>query len=438
MAGVPWSKAGKQGMLGQSNRENADMVNIAPTARLNQYFRISRLLAGQLDFRSAIRAVAAEIAQILPHDHLDVCIVGLDGRFHTAYETGIDTHWGNMPHAPIANSPIRALLMGEVDHLLTDDACNDPRFHHDSAAHQPIFDHQLRSRIHLPMMVHGSIIGALSCSLHEAGRYGRDDVRNGRYVAELLSPYFFALRAAEQARQSAIVETEARAREEGLRLGALKLTEALELERQRIGMDLHDQTLADLTRLARRLDRLGSAEALVPVDLAPVLHSLQHSMQALRHIIEEARPSVLQLFGFAEAIENHLDRAIRDAGQGTRWHFTDRTDGAIDALSAAVGIALFRITQEAVNNAVSHAQAGEVSVDLGISGGQVRITICDDGTGLAKPLSRTGSGIDNMKTRARLISARFSLTSGPEGRGTRVGISLPAPSVALQRSQAIR
>ena len=52
----------------------------------------------------------------------------LDGKFHTAYETGIDTDWGSRPRAPVADSPIRSLLLGEVDHILTDDACTDPRF----------------------------------------------------------------------------------------------------------------------------------------------------------------------------------------------------------------------------------------------------------------------------------------------------------------------
>lgn len=403
------------------------MAPIAPNARLNQFFRIARLLAGQLDFLSAIRAVSAEIAALVPHDHLDVCIVRQDGKFHTAYETGIDTDWGRLPHEPVANSPIRSLLMGEVDHLLTADACNDPRFQGGGLSHRPIFVHSLRSRLHLPMIVHGEIIGALSCSLKEAGRYGADDVRNTRYIAELLSPYFFALRAAEQARLSAIVETEARAREEGLRQGALKLTEALERERQRIGMDLHDQTLADLTRLTRALERLAIQPQLSPADLGPVTRSLHQSMQALRQIIEEAKPSVLHLFGFAQAVENHMGRAIRDSGQAVRGRLVDETDGAIDALPLPVGFALFRIAQEAVNNAVNHAQAAEVSVTLAMARGQVTITVADNGRGIAKPRSRAGSGIDNMKTRARLISARFTLSAGPGGQGTRVVVALPQP-----------
>lgn len=407
------------------------MPTLAPTARLNQLFRIARLLAGQLDFRSAIRAVGAEVAAIIPHDHLDVCIVGANGRFHTAYESGIDTSWGQMAHAPVANSPIRAVLMGEVDHILTPDACADFFHGKGSAAFAPIFDHDLRGRLHVPMIVHGEIIGALSCSSHRIGCYVPDDVRNARYVAELLSPYFFALRAAEQARQSAIVEAEARAREEGLRQGALRLTEALEGERQRIGMDLHDQTLADLTRLARRMDRLSASGSVDGTELVALSRSLQQSMQALRQIIEAAKPSVLHLFGFADAVENHLDRAIRDSGQPLRGAVQDTTDGAIDALPPSVGVALFRIAQEAVNNAVHHAQAAHVTVQLSKSAGRIVITVSDDGLGILRPRPKTGSGIENMKTRARLIAARFVVAPGDAGRGTKVSISLAAPAFAV-------
>lgn len=131
----------------------------APRELIDRFFAISRLLAGQLDFRSAIQAVATEVAQILPHDHLDVCILQGDGRFHTAYESGIQTGWSRNTLGPVADSPIRALLMGEVDHMLTADACADPRFDPARPGHRPIFDHGLRSRLHVPMMVHGEIIG---------------------------------------------------------------------------------------------------------------------------------------------------------------------------------------------------------------------------------------------------------------------------------------
>lgn len=392
---------------------------------LGQYLTISRLLAGQLDFHSVIRAVAAEVSQIIPHDHMDVCIITLDGQYHTAHESGFETGWGQHPPAPISNSPIRALLYGEVETMLTDDACTDTRFHYEGSFSGPITDHNLRSRLHVPLKAQGTIIGALSCSSHEIGIYTDDDVDKARSIADLLAPYFFALRAAEQAKRSAIVEAEARAREEGLRLGALKLTEALEAERQRIGMDLHDQTLADLTRLARRLERLIHSPEIAGDTLEPLFRSLQHSMHDLRQIIEEARPAVLQLFGFSQAVENHLDRSIRDSGLSIEWQIADETSGAIDGLEQPVATALFRIAQEAINNAIRHAHAGRIDVRLRSSVKAICIEVQDDGVGMPAIARRSGGGIDNMRTRARLISARFEIAKNREGGGTIIQVTLP-------------
>ena len=401
------------------------MLHQASAALFDHYLGISRLLAGQLDFRSAIRSVAAEVAHIVPHDHLDVCLLTDEGKYHTAYETGMETAWGAMPATPVARSPIRVLLWGEVDYMLTDDAMNDPRFRFEGAFNRPIDEQGLRSRLHVPMKVEGTIIAALSCSSQSPGVYTMAEVERARVVADLLTPYFFALRAAEQARASAIVEAEARAREEGLRLGALKLTEALEQERQRIGMDLHDQTLADLTRLARRIDRLSQNGEVTPEALEPVARSLQHCMQDLRQIIEQAKPSVLQLFGLAQAVENHLDRSVRDSGTPIEWALVDETAGALDGLDQAVAVALFRIAQEAINNAVRHAQPMAITVRLAIEDGQLVLDVSDDGRGIARQRGRLGSGLDNMKTRARLISARCAIGPARGNRGTAVTVMLP-------------
>lgn len=408
-----------------SCRQGGSSVDTVPRELIDRFFAISRLLAGQLDFRSAIQAVATEVAQILPHDHLDVCILEADDRFHTAYESGFQTGWSRLAMGPVQDSPVRALLVGEVDHILTDDACNDPRFNPAAPAHRPIFDHGLRSRLHVPMKVHGEIIGALNCSMTSPGVYGEDHLRNARFVADLLSPYFFALRSVRQAQQAQIIEAEARAREEGLRIGALRLTEALESERQRIGMDLHDQTLADLTRLVRRLERLPQTGPLTAAALDPVTRGLHACMQDLRQIIEQAKPSVLQLFGFAHAVENQLERSVRDSGQPIRWSLTDDSAGAFDRLDQKVQVALFRILQEAVNNAVQHAEPTCIAVRLMAQSGSAALSVVDDGRGLSGRNARPGSGIDNMMTRARLISAQFRLNTGPSGTGTEVEIQLP-------------
>lgn len=404
-------------------REDSAMLDTTPL--LSQYLTISRLLAGQLDFSSAIHAVAQEISHIIPHDHMDVCITTPDGLFHTAYESGFETDWGRRPPAPLDGSPIRSLLFGEVDMMLTDDACADPRFHFEGAFDGPILEAGLKSRLHVPLKVRGDIIGVFSCSSLQAGLYSAADVEKARAIADLLAPYFFALRAAEQAKRSAIVEAEARAREEGLRQGALKLTEALEAERQRIGMDLHDQTLADLTRLARRMEQLTRQPDVTGEALETLFRGLQHCMQDLREIIETARPTVLQLFGFAQAVENHLERSTRDSGLAIHWELVDDSPGAIDALDQPVATALFRIAQEAINNAIRHAHADRITVRLRRTSRALIIEVRDNGVGIPPAAKRSGAGIDNMRTRARLISARFEIMRNRDNRGSTVQVSLP-------------
>ncbi|MCJ8520050.1 signal transduction histidine kinase [Pseudorhizobium tarimense] len=404
------------------------MLNRTRNGLFEHYLGISRLLAGQLDFNAIIQAVAVEIGHIIPHDHLDVCIKMIDGKYHIAYESGLETAWSQQPPALLTGSPIRSLLSGEVDYLLSGDACSDPRFHFDGAFSSPIIALSLRSRLHVPLRVQGDIIGALSCSSHQPDHYTLEDVENARSIADLLAPYFFALRAAEQAKRSAVVETEARAREEGLRLGALKLTEALEAERQRIGMDLHDQTLADLTRLARRMERLTHLPDMPGETLEPLFRSLQHCMHDLRQIIEEAKPSVLQLFGVAEAIENHLERSVRETGASVRFRFEDNSGGKLDMLDQTVATALFRIVQEAINNAVRHGQPSEIIVTLQQADSGLSVVVTDDGVGIGRPQEQAGHGIDNMRTRARLIGARFEIGGRADGTGTQVKLRLPGSS----------
>ncbi|MDO5642020.1 MAG: sensor histidine kinase [Paracoccus sp. (in: a-proteobacteria)] len=380
-------------------------------------FRISRALAGRLDFRSAINSVAQDIRCFLPYDHLDICLLRHDGRLSAAYETGIDTAWGRI-EGSVESSPIRDLLTGAVDHFLTGDATNDLRFQHSDTFCAPIREHGLRSRVHVPLVVSDGIIGALSISRTMADAYGARDVISARFVADLISPYMFALREAERSRHAAIVEAEARAREEGLRQGALNLTEALEKERQRIGMDLHDQVLADLSRLMRELSQPGG------VDSETVRARLDHSVAELRRVIDEAVPTILEMFGFAHALRVHMERA---AVSGEAIDLRGDDEAVIDRLDPVVRIALFRIAQEAINNACRHAGARRVELRI-IAGARLRMIIADDGRGMPAEIRRAAhnGGLSHMRTRAQLIGARLSMRSGPSG--TSVSVVMPMPA----------
>lgn len=405
-------------------------VPIAAEHVLHHFLGISRALAGRLDFQSMIEAVSEEIRFILPHDHLDVSLLLDDDHHLSAYETGLHTAWSDFAIHPleIARSPIRSLLLGVESYILSDDAMVDERFQFPGALNTPIFDARLRSRLHVPLRARGEVIGALSCSTHLAHFYTLDDVRHTQHVADLLASYLYALRQTEQAKQLAIAEAQIRAREEGLRLGVLRLTQELENERQRIGMDLHDQTLADMTRLHRRLARLQLQDSVPATELAPVAQALHESMQELRLIIDAVKPTILQLFGFVEGLEDLLLRSVRNSGLAIVTQLRDDTDGLANDLAEPQKIALFRIIQEAVNNAIKHAVPHAIIVEITATASDLCLTILDDGLGLDSASRLETGGIKNMQIRAQLLSAQVHIDKGRNGKGTCVQVCLPLPA----------
>ncbi len=389
--------------------ESASMADLA------YYLRISNHLAGNLDIKSALRSVKSEIDRILQVDHLDVCLVDDKGNWNTSYEVGLRTSWSRT-RAPVEVSPVRDILRGECDSMLTGNALEDPRYVFEGADCEPIIKHQMRSRVNVAMKVLGRTIGALNCSSQKLDFYDDQAVEQVRNIADILAPYFYALRANEQSRREAIMRAELQAREEGLRLGALSLTDALELERQRIGMDLHDQTLADMTRISRELERCKTQK-----DIEAVRGSMQTCIQGLREIIDTSIPSLLELFGFQHAVRTHLERAV-GTDQEIDIDVRDLSDGLIDDLPQTKRIALFRIAQEAINNAVRHAQASSILVEIECRDG-LHLSVRDDGASSAAiETGKVSGGLTHMRTRARLIAAQFDIRYA---EGTEISVRLP-------------
>ncbi len=397
-----------------------------PMDNLAYYLKISNHLAGKLDIRSALRSVKTEIDRILPLDHLDVCLIDEDNTWNTSYEVGMQTRWSSS-RAVVAQSPVRDVLTGKYDSMVTGNAMKDPRYVFEGSLSEPIFQHQLKSRINVAMKVLGNTIGSLNCSSQSEDLYTDENVSQVRNLADILAPYFYALRATEAARREALIRNDIQAREEGLRKGALGLTEALERERQRIGMDLHDQTLADLTRIAR--DLTGEFKA---VDTKQLQARVQECIQGLRDIIDTSIPSILELFGFQHAVTSHIERALISSPE-TKYEVVEMTEGAIEGLSNSVQISLFRITQEAINNAVEHANATRIEVKVASEPQEgMTITIRDDGSTMASNVkSKARGGIMHMRTRARLIGAEFDIR---DDSGTCVSIRLPGNSTKLDTS----
>lgn len=408
--------------------------------KLEHYLAISRAIGGEFDFQNVLNRIAGAVKfNLLDYDHMDVAVVlPSDKSMHVAIETGMKTFWGQEgTQKENKFSPIRQILMGETDVLTTGDAWEDARFHFEGSFAEPIFSANLRSRIHVVMNVHGEVLGALNISSHKKNAYTAQDIEIARSIADLISPYIFALSMGEQARASALAEGAARGREQALRTGAQKLTDAMEAERQRLGMELHDQTLADLSSIYRRVERLAEATPPEARELRYVADTISRSMTELRGIIENAKPGVLDLFGLAQGIEAQLQRSTQNLDRQISISVTDDTDNAMDRGAYRIRLAVFRIVQEAVTNAVKHSGCRAIRVALSQEAEAIRVEVSNDGSEPAEGWRRSTRGVNNIKVRADLIGAEVAFVRNASGTGSKTILTVPLAELEANDDEAL-
>lgn len=200
---------------------------------------------------------------------------------------------------------------------------------------------------------------------------------------------------------------------------------AQEDERARVAYDLHDGLAQTLAGLHQHLQGFAQHRQLnddLRAALAPILQLAQRSMGETRQAISGLRPTLLDDFGLAPALDRELDR-LRSQGRQVHWRRRDS-----QRLRPAVEIALFRIGQEAINNICKHTADGAVSLDLHLDGDTAHLHIEDRGPGFVsppKPQADTGGmGLVAMRERCLLLGGQFTCHSQP-GQGTRVLASIP-------------
>ena len=214
-----------------------------------------------------------------------------------------------------------------------------------------------------------------------------------------------------------------------LRLGALRLTQGMEQERKRLGMDLHDQTLAELTRLLRHLSRLRLSGKVEAADLLLLEDKVDTCLQELRNIIEDTKPGVLDLFGFAQGVEAQLERSVAGITPAITTVVVDKSDDYLDTAATSQRTTIFRIVQEAINNAVKHSRPSFVRINIAKFRSSLRIEIIDDGGGISTDAEMRASGIENMQARAALVSSKLSFVNTGDHLGTQVVLDIPLNAI---------
>ncbi|MCC6314770.1 MAG: HAMP domain-containing protein [Thermomicrobiales bacterium] len=201
-------------------------------------------------------------------------------------------------------------------------------------------------------------------------------------------------------------------------------------ERRRIASDIHDAVSPLITGAlyqARALQlsngRHSPPEPGSPSDeeLEAIGDLLARAMEELHGVVFALRPPDLDDLGVVAAIERHMEQ-VRRSGLGCRLE----TVGEPPDLTPEVRLAVYRIVQEALHNALRHGGADQALVRIDATEGRLRVTIHDNGAGFNPDVAArpTSLGLLSMRERAAAIGASFNITSRP-GDGTTIVIERP-------------
>jgi signal transduction histidine kinase len=264
----------------------------------------------------------------------------------------------------------------------------------------------LRSGLFVPLVVAERAIGVIAVhNRHGADpRFTEEDQR----LAET-----FAARAA------VAVDLADRVQRDALR----RVVEGQELERARLARELHDETGQALTSILlglKQVEDAGSADD-ARAAAAALRPQIVETLQSVRRLAVELRPSALDDFGVVPAVERLAETFAEQSGIAV-----DVEANLGDArLPPEVETALYRIVQEALTNVAKHADARHVSVVLTRRNGSVNVVVEDDGRGFgAAGGERDGLGLVGMKERVGLLGGRLVIES-TEGSGTTIVAEVP-------------
>jgi signal transduction histidine kinase len=264
----------------------------------------------------------------------------------------------------------------------------------------------------VPVRARGQVLGVLSVVGETGRQFDRTEVDLLASIADQVGVAVENARLYQQAEQLAVVR-----------------------ERERLARELHDsvtQSLYSLTLLAEAGRRLAGAGDLERV--AGYLDRLgeisQQALKEMRLLVYELRPLVLKREGLAGALQQRLDAVEKRAGVDARLLL----QGTIE-LPTSVEEALYRIAQEALNNALKHAAATSTTVRVSAQGGRIELEVIDNGGGfdLEAVGGKGGMGLVGMRERAEKVGGTLTILSRP-GEGTRVKVAVGGQQSAVTDS----
>jgi signal transduction histidine kinase len=206
-----------------------------------------------------------------------------------------------------------------------------------------------------------------------------------------------------------------------LRQLMIRFVSAQEDERRRVSLELHDEAGQALTALKLTLDLIHSD---IPESLDQISSSLKgaismvdNTIEQVRSLAQNLRPPSLDSLGLHQCLRGYC----HNLGQRCN-HRIEYQGNCVDDLPGYIQISLYRVVQEALNNAIKHANAEHICVSLECDAEGVKLIVSDTGLGFmpdALPSEGPGSGIglSGMRERIEALGGTFDINTGP-GKGT--------------------
>jgi signal transduction histidine kinase len=347
-----------------------------------------------LSVREVLQVIVRSAQRLLDARYAALGVPDDDGSFAEFVAEGItDKQWEAIGPIPRQHGMLGAMLR-EGAPVRLPDLRADPRFEYWPKAH-PV----MKDFLGVPITDGGEVLGIIFLANKRTGDgFTQDD-------QDLLQVF---------AAHAAIALANARLYERGRELAMLE-------ERNRVARELHDAVTQKLFSLRLSAQAASALMASDPDRAAAELDRVQRlageALGELRAIIVELRPAELDRHGLAETLRKHV--RMLDRLHPVRVTFES---DALPPLSSEVEVAVLRVAQEALHNALRHAGADEVAVRLSYADGRLVLDVADDGTGFEQGPSR-GLGLASMKDRAESVGGLLTVTSAP-GEGTTVRVEV--------------
>ena len=227
--------------------------------------------------------------------------------------------------------------------------------------------------------------------------------------------------------ESRVLQREAQLRASYVRIRDLgaRLLHEQDRERAHIARELHDDVSQQLALIEMDVKLLGDDEG----PSAELLSRVQTLARSIRDLSHRLHPAKLRLIGIVAALKG-LQSEMSQSGVEILFTAKD----VPPSLPADVTVCLFRVAQEALQNAVKYSHGRRVVLNLAGAGDLLVLTVVDDGVGFnVDETYKTGLGLLSMTERVEAIGGTIHVRSGP-GAGTRVEASVP---IAMRKAGVV-